>query len=116
MKETNHDYQNCLVDNFFDANCKNFFKSWEEFKYCFAGGFNYDGTKYDDRYAFVFRYDINKREDDTYLLELCIMLQRKGIYYRVHIYNITQKELDGEVKDWLKDRYAYLKKLWKEVE
>lgn len=112
MKETNHDYQNCLVGNFYDSNCTGVFLSWSEFKDTFAGGFK--ESNYDDTYNFVFRYDIDKFKD-MYKLELCVMLQRKGIYLHLHIYNITQEELDGEVKEWLKERSIYLEKLWKEV-
>ena len=43
------------------------------------------------------------------------MLQRKGIYTHLHIYNINQSTLDTEVKEWLKCRYDYIKNLWKEV-
>ena len=43
------------------------------------------------------------------------MLQRKGIYTHLYIENINQEQLDTEVKEWLKDRYKYMSKLWKEV-
>lgn len=68
MNETKHDYQNCLVGNFYDSRCTGQYSSWEAFK-------------------------------NTHL----------------HIYNIDQTTLNTEVKEWLKDRYEYLKNLWNEV-
>lgn len=113
MKETNHDYQNCLCGNFYDSNCTREYESWEDFKNVYLG-FNSDG--FDDRYHFVFRYDITKQKDGNYYLELCIMLQRKGIYSHIYIYDIDQHTLDTEIKDWLKDRQAYINKLWNDIE
>lgn len=112
MKETNHDYQNCLVGNYYDRDCTGEFSSWESFKSAFAG-FCSDG--FDDTYHYVFRYDINKQDDGKYTLELCIMLQRKGIYLHLYIYNIDNYILNTEVKKWLMERYEYIKGLWKEV-
>ena len=110
MKETKHDYQGCLVGNHFSKNCTGYFYSWEDFKKGFLG-FTSDSS-YDDTYHFVFRWDVNKELDGLYTLELCIMLQRKGIYIHQYIYNINQEILDGEVKGWLKGRKGYIDKLW----
>lgn len=112
MKETNHDYQRCLVGNYYDRQCTGVYESWDEFK---NNHFGFCGEEFDDTYHFVFRYDINKQKDENYELELCIMLQRKGIYTHHYIKNITQDELDTEVSQWLKGRAEYLKQLWKEV-
>lgn len=113
MKETNHDYQNCLCGNFYDSNCTGEYESWEDFKNIYLG---FCSEGFDDRYHFVFRYDITKQKDDNYYLELCIMLQRKGIYSHIYIYNIDQHTLDTEIKDWLKGRQAYINKLWSDIE
>lgn len=114
MKETNHDYQGCLVGNFYDTKCSGEFSSWEEFK---STHFGFDGSEngFDDRYHFVFRYDIYKDDDNNYILELCIMLQRKGIYSHLYINNITKDQMNKEVKEWLKGRKKYMLDLWKEV-
>lgn len=112
MKETNHDYQLCLVGNYYDSNMTGEFESWEEFKDTHYG---FTSTGFDDRYHFVFRYDIHKDSLSEYTLELCMMLQRKGIYTHLFIRNIDQKTLDTEVNEWLKGRSEYLKNLWKEV-
>lgn len=112
MKETNHDYHNCLVGNYYDSNCTGEFESWKDFKDIHAG-FLSDG--FDDTYHFVFRYDIHKQDDGNYTLELCMMLQRKGIYTHLFIKNIDDKTLNLEVQEWLKGRSNYIKTLWKEV-
>lgn len=112
LKETNHDYQNCLMGNFYDNKCTGVFKSWDEFKNT-HNGFYKDG--FDDRYNFVFRYDINKQNENIYILELCMMLQRKGVYTHLYIQNIDQSTLNTEVYDWLKERSIYLKNLWNEL-
>lgn len=119
MKETKHDYQGCLVGNHYDAKMTGTYKSWEEFKSNHLG-FYYEGDShrvlcFDDRYHFVFRYDIHKQEDGNYELEICMMLERKGIYTHLYIENIEQEQLDTEVKEWLEDRYEYIKNLWSEV-
>lgn len=112
LKETNHDYHGCVTGNFYDNNCTATFESWNEFKTTHCG-FLKDG--FDDRYHFVFRYDIHRQRDNNYCLELCIMLQRKGIYTHLYIRNIDQNVLDTEVFEWLKGRSEYIKNLWKEV-
>lgn len=112
MKETKHDYQNCLVGNFYDGKCTGKYDSWEEFKSTYLG-FCSDG--FNDTYHYVFRYDIHKEDDNTYTLELCIMLQRKGIYTHLYIFDIDKNILGTEVKEWLKGRYDYIKNLWSEV-
>lgn len=112
MKETKHDYQGYLVGNHYDRSMTGTFDSWEIFKNDHLG-FCSDG--FDDTYNFVFRYDIYKQKDNNYTLEICMMLQRKGIYTHLYIENITQEELDTEVENWLKDRYQYLTKLWEEI-
>lgn len=113
MKETNHDYQNCLCGNFYDNKCTGEYSSWEHFKNVYLG-FDSSESGFDDRYHYVFRYDITKQKDGNYYLELCIMLQRKGIYTHLYIYNIDQITL-AEIKKWLKGRYDYIKSLWNEV-
>lgn len=112
LKETKHDYQNCIMGNFYDDKCTGQYSSWEVFKNTHSG---FDFNNFDDRYHYVFRYDIHKQKDGDYYLELCVMLQRKGIYTHLNIYNIDQNTLDTEVKEWLKGRYNYVKKLWNEV-
>lgn len=44
-----------------------------------------------------------------------MMWQRKGIYSHFFIKNINKNELNTEVKLWLKGRWAYLEKLWGEI-
>ncbi|MEK3955831.1 MULTISPECIES: hypothetical protein [unclassified Psychrobacillus] len=112
MKETNHDYQNCLVGNYYDSDCTGKFSSWQDFKDTHAG---FLSNGFDDTYHFVFRYDIYKQNDEEYTLELCMMLQRKGIYTHLFIENIDQNTLDEEVQAWLRSRSEYIKTLWKEV-
>lgn len=114
LKETNHNYQNCLMGNFYDNKCTWVLNSWNEFKNTHAGFI--DQNKFDDTYNFVFRYDINKLDNGKYCLELCIMLQRKGIYTHLYINNIDKETLNTEVKEWLKDRYKYMKSLWNEID
>jgi len=109
MKETKHDYQNCLVGNFYDSKCTGQYSSWEIFKSTYLG---FTSIGFDDTYHFVFRYDIDRQRGNNYCLELCIMLQRKGIYTHLYIYNIDQTTLDTEVKKWLKGRSEYMKSLW----
>jgi hypothetical protein len=108
MKETEHDYQGCLCGNWHDSNMNGILGSWQEFKTTHAG---FCGDGYDDTYNFVFRYDIHK-QDGLYSLELCIMLQRKGIYTHLYVKNITQAELDTDVKAWLIGRKQYIDSLW----
>lgn len=113
LKETKHDYQNCLVGNFYDNECNNEFNSWKDFKHTHLGFIS--NNKFDDTYNYVFRYDIYKQDNGLYKLELCMMLQRKGIYTHLYINDIDEKLLNTEVKEWLKDRCEYIKKLWKEI-
>ena len=114
MKETKHDYQGCLTGNYYDSKCTGEFNSWSDFKNTHLG-FNNSKEGFDDRDHFVFRYDIHKQNDDNYILDLCMMLDRKGIYTHLYIYNISQKLLNTEIKEWLKYRKKYLSELWTEV-
>lgn len=109
MKETNHDYQGCLTGNYYDSSMTGSYESWESFKNVWAG---FNNLGYDDTYHFIFRYDIHKEEEELYVLELCVMLQRKGIYVHIWIKNITQNELNSEIFEFLKERKKYLNALW----
>lgn len=117
LKETEHDYQGALCGNYYSNKMTGEHDSWNDFKNDWLGFFENDPQfkRYDDTYHFVFRYDIHK-DHELYTLELCIMLQRKGIYVHSWIYNITEEELNGEVSLWLKGRLAYLKELWQEID
>lgn len=115
---TDHDYQNCLVGNFYSRDVNGKFESWEDFKKEYLGfPANNDIEPYDDTYHFVFRFDIHPihSKDGLYELELCVMLQRKGIYSHLTIKNIDQETLDGEVRAWLEGRKQYLRNLWTEI-
>ena len=112
LKETNHDYNNCLIGNYYDSKCTGNYESWSEFKKIHSG---FIAEGFDDTYNFVFRYDIHKQKNNNYCLELCVMLQRKGIYTHLYIHNIRQNTLDTEVVEWLKERSKYLKNLWNEI-
>lgn len=111
LKQTNHDYHNCITGNYYDNNCTGRFNSWDKFKKEFLG-FTSEG--FDDTYHFVFRYDIHKNKDN-YTLELCVMLQRKGVYLHLWIENINEYILNTEIKKWLEARSKYIKNLWEEV-
>lgn len=108
MKETNHDYAGALTGNYFSNDCNGSFDSWHKFKSIWAG---FVPEQYDDTYNFLFRFDV-KKVARTYELELCFMLQRKGIYSHIRVKNITQEELDTEVRQWLKGRKKYMDSLW----
>jgi hypothetical protein len=118
LRETKHDYQNCLVGNFYNSAVNGTYSSWNDFKNYHYGFTKDDATfeHYDDTYHFVFRYDIHKNEDEKYTLEICMMFQRKGIYSHIYVKNITAEELDTEVNLWLKGRLKYLKGLWAEID
>lgn len=118
LHETIHDYHNCLVGNPFDKGVNGTFNSWSDFKMYHYGFATNDPLfeHYDDRYHFVFRYDIHKQDDDKYRLELCLMFQRKGIYSHIYVSNISKEELNTEIKMWLQGRLKYLKKLWAEID
>lgn len=112
MKETDHDYQNYLSGNYHDGGMNFTRKTWNEFKKNWIG---FKQTEYDDTYHFLFRFDIHKQDDENYRLELCFMLQKKGIYIHLNVLNITQSELDNEVREWLSGRKDYMDVLWKDV-
>ncbi|MBS5814573.1 MAG: hypothetical protein KIC96_07720 [Enterococcus casseliflavus] len=115
MEETQHDYQGCLMGNFYSTEPSGNYDSWKKFKNTWLGFANNDDgfTKYDDTYHFLFRYDVHKYEDN-YILELCFMLQRKGIYSHIYV-DVTQDDLNLEIPKWLEGRKKYLEKLWAEV-
>ena len=112
LKETDHAYQGALCGNP-KKSYNGRFESWDEFKDTHVGFLG--ENNFDDDYNFVFRYDIYNQENGLYKLEVCILLQRKGIYTNLDIYNIESETLNTEVKEWLKGRAEYLKKLWTEV-
>lgn len=118
LRETKHDYHNCLVGNPSNSSVNGTFSSWDDFKKYHYGFATDDPTfeQYDDTYHFVFRYDIHKKDEDNYTLEICMMFQRKGVYSHLYVDNITAKELDTEVNLWLKGRLQYLKGLWSEID
>lgn len=109
LKKTNHDYAGGLTGNYHDGDCNGRFKSWDSFKSQWAG-FGSEGG-YDDTYHFLFRFDVSQSESN-YALILCFLLQRKGIYIYIRIDNVSQRELDEQVRPWLIDRKKYMDTLW----
>lgn len=115
LKETTHDYQRALVGNYYSNEPDGAYDSWQEFKDIWAGFHSPTNVeKFDDTYHFLFRYDINDREELGFQLELCFMLQRKGIYTHIYVNNIQEDDMP-EITKWLKGRKAYMLQLWKEV-
>ena len=116
LTQTDHDYQGALCGNFYNPkDTTSFWTSWDEFKENWSGFREASIENYDDTYHFLFRFDIHEKEKGRYSLELCNMLQRKGIYCFIVVQNISQEELDGEIKDWLTKRKEYMLSLWKEI-
>lgn len=110
MKETQHDYQNCISGNYYDAKCNGFYDTWPDFKQEWLG---FSEESYDDTYHFLFRFDINEHSDqDGYFLDLFFLLPRKGIYVFNTIKHVTQEVLDSEVRPWLIARKEYMDNLW----
>lgn len=120
LKETDHDYAGAVNGNYYSNQPNQRYSSWEAFKTLWAGMHtDEDIEQFDDTYNFVFRYDILEFErddsDETYFsLELCILLQRKGIYAHVRVDNIVQEDMP-EITKWLKGRKEYAMNLWKDI-
>lgn len=114
-EETQHDYQRALIGNFYSDEPDGSYETWHAFKQLWRG-FNdeQDVSNYDDTYHFLFRYDLNDREERGFELELCFMLQRKGIYSHIYVENIQDSDMP-EITKWLEGRKQYLLKLWKEI-
>lgn len=112
MRETNHDYAGCVAGNYHNIKYNGSFESWDEFTKTHCHFTSDDYNDCDDTYNFIFRYDIFKETNGVYRLELCMMLQRKGIYTHIVINNISQKLLDSEIKTWLNGRRTYIMELW----
>lgn len=110
--EANHSYY-CSESNFFDRDYTTEYNSWEEFIEAEDDS--------DDDLNLVFRWDwkiSNKEGEDyyepdeptTHQLQLCYMLQRKGIYRAV----IVDVEEDDEekIRKWLAPKYQKMLEIW----
>lgn len=117
LTQTDHDYGRCLRGNFYSSDPNGRYDSWADFKEAWYGFACADPTfdRYDDTYNFLFRYDIHEAGPRLYQLELCFMLQRKGIYSRILVDGITQDDLDRDIYTWLQGRKRYMMELWAEV-
>lgn len=112
LKETDHSYY-CEA---YEVGCNTtYYATWDEFE-------NGDG-KNDFDYNLLVRYDINKKTDEDgeeiegeYILQLHFVLQRHGekLWHAI-VENITEEDLP-QINSYLKDRYDFLKELWKEIE
>lgn len=105
MREIVLDNQKYLRENYQEGGYNFTRRSWNEFINNWLG---FNAGEYNDAYLFLFKFDIRKQDDGNYRLELCFMLQKKRIYLHLDVLNITQNELDSEVKEWLSDR----KNIW----
>lgn len=118
MKETEHSYQGSVSGNYYSNEANSLFEGWKNFKEEWVGIGPDDKISvddYDEDYNFLFRYDIEKQKSHGYALSLFFLMQRKGIYSHIIVTNISQKELDEEVKEWLTVHKVYIEKLWAEV-
>lgn len=130
LKDTNHDYGGIIPGNFYSNEPNGFYNSWNKFKNEWWGFHSKKPPfeNYDDTYHFLFRFDVNKycnednckylncqeegiNHDSIYELELYFLLQRKGIYSKVTIHDISEEDWK-EIQIWLKGRKAYLDKVW----
>ena len=100
--EVTHSYY-CTGNNFFaspdDKYCVQHYLSWEAF--CAKN------KTQDKNFNLVFRWDW---DEETDILMLFVMEQRKGLYRSVEI-QVT-KDDEESVKAWLLPRWEYMKKLW----
>jgi len=72
-------------------------------------------------YNLVFRWDLKPPgdaeaydEDDRprgRVLEVFIMLQRKGSFIPIEVLNVQDEEIEA-IRAWLQPRWEYLRKLW----
>lgn len=114
LKETNHSYY-CSESNYYVGGRENYgrcdYDSWADFKQEWLD----PGDLIDDDYNHIFRFDITKSEETPggFDLWLFFILQRKGIYRPVWVKNITQEDIP-EIKNFLEDRWEYMKNQWKE--
>lgn len=117
LKETNHSYY-CSDSNYYVNGLNNWgrcdYETWGEFK----EEWFFDGNDIDDDYNHLFRFDIEKREDDygnkienECDLKLYFILQRKGIFRPVWIKRIGEKDIK-EIEVFLEDRWEYIKGQW----
>lgn len=118
VKATDHDYQGAVSGNYYSNDPNYTYPSWAEFKAVWAGIRDGDDIStygnYDDTYNFLFRYDINDRGENGFELELCFLLQRKGIYSHIFVENIVDEDMP-EINEWLKGRKEYLMALWEDI-
>lgn len=114
LKATDHSYY-CSESNYYVGGRENYgrcdYDSWDDFKQEWLD----PGDLIDDDYNHVFRFDITKSEETPgrFDLWLFFILQRKGIYRPVWVKNITQGDIP-EIKNFLEDRWEYMKNQWKE--
>jgi len=107
LKETEHEYY-CEA---WESDHIEEYNNWEEFV---------ESGEYDPDYNLLFRFDIQKYENEDnenefeFVLLLHHALQRHGIYlYHAVIHNIREENLK-DISSFLKGRYNHLNKLWSE--
>lgn len=104
LKETDHSYY-CEC---WEGDRTTEYESWDEFLAT-------DG-KNDWDMNLLFRYDIDTDEEGHLRLQLHHALQRHGVQlWHAVIHNIEQDDMPS-INQYLKDRYEFLKELWKEIE
>lgn len=111
LKETEHSYY-CNDKNYY---CANSLITYENFK-----DFYNEWGKLDIDYNYIFRFDLEEDKDyntkkplGTYTLKLYYMLQRKGNFVPINIYNVVENDII-QINELLKSHWEYTKDLWKE--
>ena len=99
--EIDHPYY-CNAGNYYSNDASMVFESWDDFLTDLGDG--------DLDYNMVFRWDWNKCEETGDQVHLAYMLQRKGIYLSVTV-KVTDEDQDA-VREFLKPRWEYMKRLW----
>lgn len=97
-----HDYY-CHESNYYSNDPAQKYDDWESF-YSEFGDADLD-------YNLVFRWDLRKRDNGEFYLEIFFMLQRKGIFKPVWIDSVKEENLP-EIISFLSPYWEKLNQLW----
>lgn len=97
-----HDYY-CHQSNYYSNDPAQTYDDWESF-YSDFGDADLD-------YNLVFRWDLRKRDNGGFYLEIFFMFQRKGIFKPVLIYSVKKENLP-EIISFLSQYWEKLNQLW----
>lgn len=103
------------VDHPYYANMSNYYSNDPYASYESWSDFYSEWNDADIDYNTCYRFDLKKPDPDEgtlWYMQIIIIMQRKGIYKPIEVFNLTDDDVP-QIVDYLKKHRDYINEIWK---